>query len=156
MPVPQGYQYQQVQQQRPSCWDKLKMGFIMGCMIGGSTGLIIGSFTTFKFVIFLIPKNFVYRITDRDCVDEKHSDKLAKLQHKWAVPLAFLWPLHRDYAVDWDQSKGPNPNEAIAGDDNLIYFSNFYAPIVNVRYHLLHVYLWLFTNLIEYLMGRVG
>uniref|UniRef100_A0A1I8BHJ6 Reactive oxygen species modulator 1 n=1 Tax=Meloidogyne hapla TaxID=6305 RepID=A0A1I8BHJ6_MELHA len=50
MPVPQGYQ-QQVSQQRQglSCFDKLKMGFLMGCMIGGSTGVIIGTFTTLRF-----------------------------------------------------------------------------------------------------------
>ncbi|KAL7069871.1 hypothetical protein ACQ4LE_011028 [Meloidogyne hapla] len=49
MPVPQGYQ-QQVSQQRQglSCFDKLKMGFLMGCMIGGSTGVIIGTFTTLR------------------------------------------------------------------------------------------------------------
>ncbi|CAK5070486.1 unnamed protein product [Meloidogyne enterolobii] len=50
MPVPQGYQQQQVSQQRQgfSCFDKLKMGFLMGCMIGGSTGVIIGTFTTLR------------------------------------------------------------------------------------------------------------
>lgn len=50
MPVPQGYQ-QQVTHQRQglSCFDKLKMGFLMGCMIGGSTGVIIGTFTTLRY-----------------------------------------------------------------------------------------------------------
>uniref|UniRef100_A0A915NPX5 Reactive oxygen species modulator 1 n=1 Tax=Meloidogyne floridensis TaxID=298350 RepID=A0A915NPX5_9BILA len=37
MPVPQGYQQQQVSQQRQgfSCFDKLKMGFLMGAGLRG-------------------------------------------------------------------------------------------------------------------------
>lgn len=47
MPVPQGYQVVGGGQQ-PSCWTKLKMGFMMGCMIGGATGVLIGSFAGFR------------------------------------------------------------------------------------------------------------
>jgi hypothetical protein len=36
MPVPQGYQV--VGNQGPTCWQKLKMGFAMGAVIGGATG----------------------------------------------------------------------------------------------------------------------
>jgi hypothetical protein len=52
MVVPQGYQQRVQRQQGPSCWDKLKMGFMMGCMIGGSTGIIIGGFSLFRLTAF--------------------------------------------------------------------------------------------------------
>lgn len=38
MPVPQGYQVVGGGQ-GPTCWQKLKMGFLMGSVIGASTGL---------------------------------------------------------------------------------------------------------------------
>jgi hypothetical protein len=41
MPVPQGYQVVGSQGQGPSCWQKLKMGFAMGAVIGASTGNFI-------------------------------------------------------------------------------------------------------------------
>jgi hypothetical protein len=46
--VPQGYQQVQMRQ-GPSCFDKIKLGFMMGCMIGGSVGILIGAFSTFRF-----------------------------------------------------------------------------------------------------------
>jgi hypothetical protein len=39
MPVPQGYQV--VGNQGPTCFQKLKMGFVMGAAIGASTGKIV-------------------------------------------------------------------------------------------------------------------
>ena len=31
-----------------SCVQKLKMGFMMGCMIGGATGVLLGGFSAFR------------------------------------------------------------------------------------------------------------
>uniref|UniRef100_A0A183C0N8 Reactive oxygen species modulator 1 n=1 Tax=Globodera pallida TaxID=36090 RepID=A0A183C0N8_GLOPA len=46
--VPPGYQVVQQGRKGPSCFDKLKLGFAMGCVIGGSTGFLIGSFTSLR------------------------------------------------------------------------------------------------------------
>ncbi|MFH4978142.1 hypothetical protein AB6A40_004851 [Gnathostoma spinigerum] len=46
MAVPQSYQV--VGNQGPSCFTKLKMGFMMGAMIGGATGVLLGSFAAFR------------------------------------------------------------------------------------------------------------
>lgn len=56
MVVPQGYQVRQ-QQQGPSCWSKVKLGFMMGCMVGGSVGVIIGTVATIRFGFNFIPVN---------------------------------------------------------------------------------------------------
>jgi len=48
MPIggaPQGYQRSGGQ----SCFDKVKMGFMMGCAIGMSTGFLFGGFTAFRY-----------------------------------------------------------------------------------------------------------
>ncbi|KAH7719874.1 CRE-RMO-1 protein [Aphelenchoides avenae] len=47
MPVPAGYQVAQGGQ-GPTCWQKLKMGFVMGAMIGGATGVLIGGWSAFR------------------------------------------------------------------------------------------------------------
>ncbi|CAI4226415.1 unnamed protein product [Auanema sp. JU1783] len=31
-----------------SCFQKIKMGFMMGCMIGGATGVLIGGFSALR------------------------------------------------------------------------------------------------------------
>ncbi|KAF8361991.1 romo-1 [Pristionchus pacificus] len=31
-----------------SCFQKIKMGFFMGCMIGGATGVLLGGFAAFR------------------------------------------------------------------------------------------------------------
>uniref|UniRef100_A0AC34Q1Z9 ATP-citrate lyase/succinyl-CoA ligase domain-containing protein n=1 Tax=Panagrolaimus sp. JU765 TaxID=591449 RepID=A0AC34Q1Z9_9BILA len=41
MPVPAGYQAVGGGQQ-PTCFQKLKLGFMMGAMIGGATGVLLG------------------------------------------------------------------------------------------------------------------
>ncbi|KAK0404746.1 hypothetical protein QR680_017607 [Steinernema hermaphroditum] len=48
MPVPQGYGVVGGGQQGPSCFQKLKMGFMMGAMIGGATGVLLGGFSAFR------------------------------------------------------------------------------------------------------------
>uniref|UniRef100_A0A0M3HUR6 Reactive oxygen species modulator 1 n=2 Tax=Ascaris TaxID=6251 RepID=A0A0M3HUR6_ASCLU len=47
MAVPQGYQVVGGGQQ-PSCWTKLKLGFMMGAVIGGATGVLLGSYAAFR------------------------------------------------------------------------------------------------------------
>lgn len=49
MAVPQGYKVVNGSAQAPpSCFQKLKLGFIMGAIIGGSFGVLIGTFTTWR------------------------------------------------------------------------------------------------------------
>uniref|UniRef100_A0A0N4ZE62 Reactive oxygen species modulator 1 n=1 Tax=Parastrongyloides trichosuri TaxID=131310 RepID=A0A0N4ZE62_PARTI len=43
MPVPAGAIGGQ-----QSCFDKIRMGFLMGAVIGGSTGLLLGGFAGFR------------------------------------------------------------------------------------------------------------
>ncbi|VDM62299.1 unnamed protein product [Angiostrongylus costaricensis] len=31
--------------QQPTCFQKVRLGFMMGCMIGGATGVLIGGFS---------------------------------------------------------------------------------------------------------------
>ncbi|VDO40203.1 hypothetical protein V3C99_012606 [Haemonchus contortus] len=38
--VPGGHQ--------PTCFQKIRLGFMMGCMIGGATGVLIGGFSAFR------------------------------------------------------------------------------------------------------------
>ncbi|KAI1716415.1 reactive mitochondrial oxygen species modulator 1 domain-containing protein [Ditylenchus destructor] len=45
--VPQGYQAVHGGQ-GPTCFQKLKMGFMMGAMIGGTMGVILGTGTGFR------------------------------------------------------------------------------------------------------------
>lgn len=42
MPMPVGGGYQQVQKQ--TCFDKMKVGFLMGFSIGMATGVLFGGF----------------------------------------------------------------------------------------------------------------
>ncbi|CAD5229614.1 unnamed protein product [Bursaphelenchus okinawaensis] len=48
MAVPQGYQVVGQGQQGPTCMQKLKMGFMMGAMIGASTGVLLGGFSAWR------------------------------------------------------------------------------------------------------------
>uniref|UniRef100_A0AC35F220 Reactive oxygen species modulator 1 n=1 Tax=Panagrolaimus sp. PS1159 TaxID=55785 RepID=A0AC35F220_9BILA len=48
MPVPSGYQTYGGGHQGPTCFQKLKMGFMMGAMIGGATGVLLGSFAAWR------------------------------------------------------------------------------------------------------------
>ncbi|EPB79803.1 hypothetical protein ANCCEY_01177 [Ancylostoma ceylanicum] len=34
--------------QPPTCFQKIRMGFMMGCMIGGATGVLIGGFSALR------------------------------------------------------------------------------------------------------------
>lgn len=53
MPVPQGYQVVNTSgQQQPTCFQKLKLGFMMGAIIGGSTGVLLGSFGAWRYIRF--------------------------------------------------------------------------------------------------------
>ena len=47
MPVPAGYQVVGGGQ-GPTCFQKLKMGFMMGAMIGGATGVLLGGFGAWR------------------------------------------------------------------------------------------------------------
>ncbi|KAE9548843.1 hypothetical protein FO519_007947 [Halicephalobus sp. NKZ332] len=47
MPVPGGYQVVGGGQ-GPTCFQKLKMGFMMGAMIGGATGVLLGGFGAWR------------------------------------------------------------------------------------------------------------
>ncbi|VDO80736.1 unnamed protein product [Heligmosomoides polygyrus] len=38
--VPGGHQ--------PTCFQKIRLGFMMGCMIGGATGVLLGGFSAFR------------------------------------------------------------------------------------------------------------
>ena len=44
--LPQGYGSKS---QGPSCFDKVKMGFMMGFAIGCSTGMLFGGFQAFRY-----------------------------------------------------------------------------------------------------------
>ncbi|VDN50967.1 unnamed protein product [Dracunculus medinensis] len=44
MPVPQSH----LSTGQPTCWQKLKLGFMMGAVIGGATGVVLGSFGAYK------------------------------------------------------------------------------------------------------------
>ncbi|CAJ0960285.1 unnamed protein product, partial [Mesorhabditis belari] len=46
MPVPTSHQA--AGGQSASCFQKLRMGFMMGCMIGGATGVLLGGFGAFR------------------------------------------------------------------------------------------------------------
>ena len=50
MPIPSGA-YQQTQQQ--SCFDKMKMGFIMGFSIGMATGALFGGFGALRYLLYI-------------------------------------------------------------------------------------------------------
>jgi hypothetical protein len=52
MPVPTGYQVVGGQQ-GPTCFQKLKLGFMMGAAIGASTGVLLGGFAAFRFAFIL-------------------------------------------------------------------------------------------------------
>ena len=124
MAVPQGYQYQQVQQQRPSCWDKLKMGFIMGCMIGGSTGLIIGSFTTFRFTFLY----YIYKITLLHFAFQIRIAWTRSIPANWqscGTNGRFFWRFHDScprIALLIGPKKGANQDEIITDDENLFIY----------------------------------
>ena len=47
MPVPAGYGGQQGQ--GPSCFDRVKMGFMMGMCVGMASGAIFGGFGAFRY-----------------------------------------------------------------------------------------------------------
>ncbi|KAK6737239.1 hypothetical protein RB195_019747 [Necator americanus] len=34
--------------QQPTCFQKIRLGFMMGCMIGGATGVLIGGFSALR------------------------------------------------------------------------------------------------------------
>lgn len=44
MPVPGGV----YQQQGPSCFDRMKMGFMLGCCVGIASGAIFGGFSALR------------------------------------------------------------------------------------------------------------
>ncbi|XP_041360943.1 reactive oxygen species modulator 1-like [Gigantopelta aegis] len=44
VPPPSGYSMG-----RPSCWDKVKIGFMMGFCVGLASGAIFGGFTAFRY-----------------------------------------------------------------------------------------------------------
>ncbi|XP_060590923.1 reactive oxygen species modulator 1-like [Ruditapes philippinarum] len=44
MPVPQGSY-----RQGPSCWDRIKLGFMMGFSVGLATGVLFGGFQAFRY-----------------------------------------------------------------------------------------------------------
>lgn len=46
MPVVGGGAYQQ----GPSCWDRVKMGFMMGMCVGLASGAIFGGFTALRYL----------------------------------------------------------------------------------------------------------
>lgn len=48
MPVPQGYG----SHQGPSCLDKVKTGFLMGCCVGAASGILFGGFSALRFDLF--------------------------------------------------------------------------------------------------------
>lgn len=50
MPVPQSH----LSTGQPTCWQKLKLGFMMGAVIGGATGVVLGSFGAYKSVFCTI------------------------------------------------------------------------------------------------------
>ncbi|KAK9510351.1 hypothetical protein O3M35_005155 [Rhynocoris fuscipes] len=43
VPVPGGYQ------SGPSCWDKMRMGFLIGFSVGIASGALFGGFTAFRY-----------------------------------------------------------------------------------------------------------
>ncbi|CAI2345718.1 unnamed protein product [Caenorhabditis sp. 36 PRJEB53466] len=47
MPVPSGYSAVP-HGNTPSCFDKIRMGLMMGAMIGGATGILLGGFMSFR------------------------------------------------------------------------------------------------------------
>lgn len=49
MVVPGSFQPYGQQQRGPSCFDKVKMGFMMGACIGAATGLVLGGFTVWRY-----------------------------------------------------------------------------------------------------------
>ena len=44
MPLPAG-----AGAQGPTCFDKVKMGFMMGACVGAASGLLMGGFTAFRY-----------------------------------------------------------------------------------------------------------
>ena len=56
MPLPVGGGYQQ---QGPSCFDRMKMGFAMGFCIGMASGVLFGGFSALRLLFtFYVLKNF--------------------------------------------------------------------------------------------------
>lgn len=53
MPVPSG-SYGQSMGNQPSCFQRMKMGFMMGFCVGMATGAIFGGFSCLRLVCFLI------------------------------------------------------------------------------------------------------
>jgi len=45
MPVPSGAYGQQA----PSCFDRIKIGFMMGCCVGAASGALFGGFSALRF-----------------------------------------------------------------------------------------------------------
>lgn len=50
MPVPGGY-YQQQQGQGPSCFDRMKTGFMLGFCIGMASGALFGGFSALRYAL---------------------------------------------------------------------------------------------------------
>lgn len=48
MPVPGGV----YQQQGPSCFDRMKMGFFLGFCVGMASGALFGGFSALRFYIY--------------------------------------------------------------------------------------------------------
>ena len=46
--VPAGHMYQQ--QGGPSCFDRIKLGFMMGFSVGMATGALFGGFTAIRLI----------------------------------------------------------------------------------------------------------
>lgn len=52
-PPPSGYGYGQ---QGPSCFDRIKLGFMMGFSVGLGAGVLFGGFSGLRYGVYFTPK----------------------------------------------------------------------------------------------------